>query len=99
MTLNVAQEILQRVPLPIIGFDDDGMIVFANVEADRVIGKGLPLLGSFSDECLPPPLQPLFAAGDGSMLIWADGGRDWRVTCREMGEKSQSHGKLMLFVY
>jgi len=99
VTLDVAQEILQQVPLPIIGFDDDGMIVFANVEAERVIGNGLPLLGSFAGECLPASLQPLLATSDGSTLIWADAGRDWRVTCRVMGEHSQAHGKVMLFVY
>lgn len=99
VTLNVAQEVLQQVPLPIIGFDDDGMIVFANVEADRVIGNGLPLLGNFADDCLPASLRPLLAAPGGATLVWTDRGRDWRVTCRAMGEHSQSHGKLMLFVY
>jgi CheY-like chemotaxis protein len=99
VTLNVAQEILQRVPLPVLGFDDEGMIVFANVEADRLIGKGLPLVGSFAGECLPSELQLLVAAADGSMFDWLEEGRNWRVTCRAMGEKSQSHGKLMLFVY
>jgi len=97
--LNVAQEILQQIPLPVIGIDDDGMIVFANIEADRVIGKGLPLVGGFIDECLPVPLLQHLAAGDGSTLVWSDDGREWRVTCRAMGEHSQSHGKLMLFVY
>lgn len=99
VTLNVAQEILQRVPLPVIGFDDDGMIVFANIEADRVIGKGVPLVGSLAGECLPAVLQPLLAAGDGSTLVWSDENHDWRVTCRAMGEQSRSHGKLMLFLY
>ena len=46
-TLDIAQEILQHVPLPVIGFDDEGMIVFANIVANRVIGKGQPLVGSF----------------------------------------------------
>lgn len=99
VTLNVAQEILQRVPLPVIGFDDEGMIVFANAEADRVIGKGLPLVGSFAGECLPAALQSLVATADGSTFDWSEDGRNWRVTCRAMGEHSQSHGKLMLFVY
>ena len=99
VTLNVAHEILQQLPLPIIGFDDDGMIVFANSEADRMIGRGQPLLGGFADQCLPPGLQPLLVAADGSTHVWTDDGRDWRVTCREMGEHSRSHGKLMLFLY
>ncbi|MFZ2852755.1 MAG: response regulator [Rhodocyclaceae bacterium] len=99
VTLNVAQEILQRVPLPVIGFDDEGMIVFANIEAERVIAKGQPLVGSFAKERLPDALQALLTAGDGSTIVWLDDGRDWRVTCRVMGEHSQSHGKLMLFVY
>lgn len=99
VTLNVAQEILQQVPLPVIGLDDDKMIVFANIEADRVIGKGLPLVGGLADEALPAALQPLLTASDGSMLVWSDEGRDWRVTCREMGEHSRAHGKLMLFVF
>lgn len=99
VTLNVAQEILQQVPLPVLGFDDDGMIVFSNVEADRVIGKGLPLMGSFADSCLPDSLQPLLARSDGGTVAWINEGHEWRVTCRTMGEHSQSHGKLMLFVY
>lgn len=98
VTLNVAQEILQRVPLPVIGFDDEGMIVFANLEADRVIAKGQALLGCFARACLPAALQVLLAAGNGSTIVWSDGSLDWRVTCRTMGEHSPSHGKLMLFV-
>lgn len=99
VSLNVAQEILQQLPLPIIGLDGDGMIVFANIEADRVIGKGLPLLGSFAEESLPASLQPILTSVEGSTLVWSADGRDWRVTCRAMGEHSRSNGKLMLFVY
>lgn len=96
--LDVTQEILQQIPLPIIGFDDDGLIVSANIEANRVIGKGLPLVGSFAGECLPASLQALLAASDDSTAIWSDNSRDWRVTCRAMGKQSRSHGKLMLFL-
>jgi CheY-like chemotaxis protein len=98
VSLNVAQEILQQLPLPIIGLDGDGMIVFANIEADRVIGRGLPLLGGFAEESLPVTLQPILESAEGSTLVWSDDGHDWRVTCRLMGEHSRSNGKLMLFV-
>ena len=97
-TLDIAQEILQHVPLPVIGFDDEGMIVFANIVANRVIGKGQPLVGSFASDSLPAALQPLLTAEEDAKRTWSDGERDWQVSCRSMGEDSPSHGKLMLFV-
>ncbi|MBL0208274.1 response regulator [Propionivibrio sp.] len=99
VTLDIAQEILQQVHLPVIGFDDSGMIVFANIVADRVIGQGQPLVGSLAADRLPAPLQPLLPAVGDVTLNWSDGGRDWQVSCRSMGEDSPSHGRLMLFVY
>lgn len=99
VTLDIAQEILQQVHLPVIGIDDEGMIVFSNLVANRVIGQGQPLVGRFADESLPAELRPLLAAQDKVDLTWSDGQRTWQVSCRAMGEESQSRGKLMLFVY
>lgn len=98
-SLDIAQEILQHVQLPVIGFDDEGMIVFSNILADRVIGKGQPLVGTFAADRLPAALQPLLTAEEDAKLTWSDGDRDWQVSCRSMGEDSPSHGKLMLFVF
>lgn len=97
-SLDIAQEILQQVSLPIIGFDNDGMIVFANREADFLLGGGVPLLGSFAEERLPERLSGLLLAKDGGSIDWAADGGNWRVSCRTMGETSRSRGSLMLFL-
>jgi len=98
-TLDVAQEILQHVPMPIVGFDDETMIVFANLAAEALLGEGSPLLGSYAGERLPAALQPLLSETAGeSCVLWPVNGRCWQVSCCVMGERSRSRGRLMLFV-
>src|SRR5574343_213500 len=54
VSLDVAQEILYHMPMPIVGLDETGMMVFANPEAESILGKGEALLGETAAERLPP---------------------------------------------
>lgn len=60
ISLNVARELLQHLPLPVIGMDDDGMIAFINGAAEQLFGLGGALLGNEAVSVLPQ----LFAADD-----------------------------------
>jgi EAL domain-containing protein (putative c-di-GMP-specific phosphodiesterase class I)/FixJ family two-component response regulator len=53
ISLNIAREILQHLPLPVIGMDDEGMIAFINSAAGRVLRRSGALLGNQASAMLP----------------------------------------------
>jgi diguanylate cyclase (GGDEF)-like protein len=95
-TLYVAQEILQCVPFPVLGFDDDGVVVFANQAADRVLGGGGLLLGAELGDTLPGELLDLVQGGDGGMLTWHSGAVIWQAQYRLLGGLSGASGRLLI---
>jgi EAL domain-containing protein (putative c-di-GMP-specific phosphodiesterase class I)/CheY-like chemotaxis protein len=95
ISLNIAREILQHLPLPVIGMDDAGMIAFINAAAGRVLRRSGPLLGSDASAALPD-LFP--AAGIALPPLGHQASIDglrYAVTVYPMGEKSASRGSLL----
>ncbi|MYM74901.1 EAL domain-containing protein [Duganella sp. FT134W] len=94
ISLGVAREILQQLPLPVIGMDDNGMIAFVNGAAGRLFQHAGALLGNEACTMLPQ----LFA-GDGCLPPaghLADiGGVRYTVTAYPMGLHSASRGSLI----
>jgi len=92
-SLNVARELLQFLPLPIIGLDDEGMLAFVNAAADTLfMGRGA-ILGGEAAVVLPE----LFAAGalrSGTHASTIDG-RACQVLVHPMGSSSTSRGSLV----
>ncbi|MBS1158866.1 MAG: diguanylate cyclase protein [Proteobacteria bacterium] len=88
IALGVVQEILQLVPLPVLGVDNEGMIVSANQEAEGLFGNGGSLIGAFAEEVLPPSLLATVrhSEGDG---CWHDGVRQWHTRYRRIGNSSR----------
>lgn len=95
IVLGVVQEILQVVPLPIIGLDDEGMIVCANQEADSLFGHGAPLIASFAEDVLPQTLLEMLGdtAGD---VVWQSGAVCWRASYRCIGTGAGTRGRLLI---
>ncbi|MES2016228.1 MAG: EAL domain-containing protein [Pseudomonadota bacterium] len=93
ISLNVARELLQFVPLAVIGLDDEGMIAFVNGAADTVFRQRGMILGNEASLVLPE----LFPGGtEFSGAIDADiDGRHYQVVAHAMGAKSQSRGCLI----
>jgi EAL domain-containing protein (putative c-di-GMP-specific phosphodiesterase class I)/CheY-like chemotaxis protein len=60
ISLTVARELLQHLPLPVIGMDDDGMIAFINGAAEQLFAHSGALLGNQATSVLPQ----LFVADD-----------------------------------
>jgi CheY-like chemotaxis protein len=103
ISLNVARELLQHLPLPVIGMDDLGMIAFINAAADHLFRGGGALLGNEACVVLPE----LFPAGDGFEAM-ASGSRRapgtheadidgvrFAVDVYPMGASSTSRGSLI----
>lgn len=95
-SLDIAREVLHCLPLPIVGIDDDGMMVLANPEADALLGDGDTLLGESAAHRLPPEFMARLAEGLGGDFSWqaSDGTRG--VLCRRMGSQSRSRGWLLM---
>ena len=97
-SLDVAQELLQCIPFPIVGFDAGATVVFANVEAERMFGDGGSLLGVPLDDRLAPPLRELLDGADGAAIDWNGGGGCWRALHRRLGHGGHEAGRLLLLL-
>lgn len=83
ISLNIARDILQQLPLPVIGMDEDGMIAFLNGAAGSMLRQQGALLGNDTSAVLP----------DGHH---ADiGGRRYAVRAYPMGLYSAARGSLI----
>jgi len=96
VTLDIVQEVLQCVPLPIVGFDDEDMVVFANIEADTLFGQGMALIGTEAGELMPGPLLELIHGNDGDARNWSCGTRRFRAIYRCIGHQRGAQGRLLL---
>lgn len=98
MSLKVAQEIIQCLPFPVLGLDNEGMVVLANSEAQSVLSKEGALLGLLAGEVLSEPLAGLVNGKDGETMEWATEAQSWRVLVRHLGlQRTRESGRLLLF--
>jgi len=95
IVLGVVQDILQVVPLPIIGLDDEGLIVCANREADSLLGNGAPLIGSLAEDRLPAALLDVLKGGEGD-TVWHPGEVRWLARYCRIGGDPESQGRLLI---
>lgn len=94
ITLGVLREILQLVPLPVLGLDNEGMIVTANQEAETLFGRHLPLIGAFANDALPASL--LASLHDNQEGIWHDDSGPWLTRYRRLGSEAGTRGRLVI---
>jgi EAL domain-containing protein (putative c-di-GMP-specific phosphodiesterase class I)/CheY-like chemotaxis protein len=92
-SLNVARELLQFLPLAIIGLDDDGNVAFVNAAADTLFLSHGAILGNEAAIVLPE-LFPGGALGNGKHTATIDG-RPFEVLVHPMGNNSTSRGSLI----
>lgn len=101
--LRVAQEILEHLPLAVVGIGDDGIIALANNMAHELLGDGgrRPLIGEAAADSLPPGLMGGLSPDPRQTAAARDvfdlpGGRRVR-TCRyRMGKDSPSQGWVLV---
>ncbi|WP_300759718.1 response regulator [Janthinobacterium sp.] len=96
VSLGIARELLQFLPLPVIGLDDEGMIAFINVAAATLFERGAALLGNEAVLALPHLFRGQEAPGATSaQYLAAIDGQPYAVAIYPMGAHSQSRGSLV----
>ncbi|MBI5451125.1 MAG: response regulator [Gammaproteobacteria bacterium] len=100
--LQMEQEILDNLPLGVIGVDDQGMLVVANQAAQQLLGQHGPLLiGDLAQDVLPAPLLDCLARppGDGAAgCTLQTGSTALQVLRSRIGRSSQGHGTVLMLV-
>ncbi|UQV47807.1 response regulator [Janthinobacterium lividum] len=90
VSLGIARELLQFLPLPVIGLDEDGMIAFINAAAANLFERGAGLLGNEAAIVLPQLFD-----GQGAPCLAAIDGQPYAVAVHPMGLHSRSRGSLV----
>jgi PAS domain S-box-containing protein/diguanylate cyclase (GGDEF)-like protein len=96
ISLVVARDLLDNIPAPVIGLDQDGMIAFANADAQNLFEPALALLGCDAHDTLTPELLQVCQTADGRQHSVHLDGRHYHAVCRSMNEQSCSRGKLLV---
>lgn len=71
VALDVTQQALNLVPVPVLGLDQNGMVSLSNGSADALLGHGDCLMGSYIEDVLPGTL----ADSAGERLVELEGAR------------------------
>jgi diguanylate cyclase (GGDEF)-like protein len=95
VSLDIVREALQQIPLPVIGIDDDDMVVFANDEAQALFEHTPSILGNDVNHLIPDLTHANPEASRKRRCTVELAGGFYEVLSRSMGSGSQSRGKLM----
>ena len=101
--MQVSQEILERLPIVVIGVGDEGIIAIANQLARELFGENGELLGALASTHLPPDLSTCLLAQvemsqAGGVVCQLPNGIEAHYWCYSMGRYSRSKGKLLVIV-
>ena len=103
--LNVAHEVLDALPLGVLGVDDEGLVVVANRLAADVLGtmSPLPLVGAFAS-ALPREMQDCLEQvgrtgqeARGVMEVGAGQGQ-WEIIGSRIGLASEGRGYVLALI-
>jgi CheY-like chemotaxis protein len=97
--LSAVQEVLQCMPIPVIGLDSEGLVVCVNREADTLLGQEGSIIGNFSNEVLPESLQAFLNKPIDEVHPWTMANTEWSVITRDIGKSSGSiRGRLLILL-
>jgi len=91
ISLKLARELLQFVPLPVIGLDDEGMVAFINEAGAHACAGSGPLLGNDARAVLPA----LFPADGAASVVLTLGTQRYEAVSHALGSQSSSQGRLI----
>ncbi|MEY2687768.1 MAG: hypothetical protein RL375_1966 [Pseudomonadota bacterium] len=88
------RDMLDDLPVPLLGVDPEGFVAYANRGAERLLGAdgGSPL-----GQALKTALPPRQHAGDQREVVDIDG-RQFRCMTQQVGTPQQSRGQLVLLL-
>lgn len=95
-TVQVLHEVLQLLPWPLLGVDDDGMIAVANEAAEALLGDGDALIGRMAAEVLPALLAAWLDSPQADDVCLDLHGTRHRVKLIPTGQQSSGRGRLLV---
>jgi CheY-like chemotaxis protein len=95
VSLDIVREALQKIPLAVIGVDDENIVVFANDAAQNLFDDTHSILGSDVHQLIPDYINATPNSNRGMQCIAELGGKFYEVVARRMGRGSQSRGRLL----
>jgi len=90
-----AHELLEYIPVPVIGFDIEGMVAYLNIDAQDLFALDDSPLGRDAAQALSPALAQVWRDSSGAQVLVTQGGRDFQAVCRVIGDATSRRGKLM----
>jgi diguanylate cyclase (GGDEF)-like protein/PAS domain S-box-containing protein len=97
ISLDIVREALQYVPLPVIGLDEDQIVVFANIAANELFEKGVSILGNPVDQFIPELSHAISGDKSEQECMTIVNGVPFEIVARRMGQGTQSRGSLITF--
>lgn len=94
-SLTVTREVLDSIPVAVLGIDVDGMVAFVNADAEQLFVHAAPVLGRVVGDILSEESLCVWRAADGLQHDICVGGRDYSVVCRVIGG-NHSRGTLLV---
>lgn len=99
-SLRVSQEILDNLPIGVLGLDLDGTIVYANERAGRVLeDTGQVLVGGSLQQVWPDAADATLGSSEDSIQarLPVAGGKKAEIHAQRMGRRSTSRGWVITF--
>ncbi|MBI3285022.1 MAG: EAL domain-containing protein [Burkholderiales bacterium] len=96
VSLNIAREVLQYVPLPLIAIDDEELVVFLNDSATSIFPESIPVLGNHIASVVPELSGQVAQHAEGELFPVMVNERTYMVNWKNMGERSRSRGKIII---
>lgn len=101
-SLKIAYEILENLPLGLVGIGLDGIVTIVNHEAKRILNKGQEgMVGENAREVLPKSIYSICDQGldeRAHETVAIDGGGEVKVSVYPLGISSDARGILLLLV-
>lgn len=101
-TLQISQDVLEHMPMAVIGIGSDNLIAIANLKAHFIIlPQGGGLVGTFSSEVLWPELQDFLSATmslDDANIIIEHKDNKYNVWSSKLGGDSNAQGRVLVMV-
>jgi len=96
--LDIGREMLEHIPLPMLGLDDNSVIVFFNAAAETLFSFHPTILGRDARELLPVLADPTISRSSDGTLLTRIGHQYYCIICQPMGTHSLCRGSMITLV-
>ncbi|MEP6501794.1 MAG: EAL domain-containing protein [Betaproteobacteria bacterium] len=90
-----ALDALFIVPVPLIGLDEDGLIAFANQDAEQLLPEIRALIGCYADESTSSAMRSILGLAAGDSLDVDVAGRRCHCVSRSVDSLGSSRGRIV----